>query len=115
MTQEHDAETVEAMAAAMWRAETIESGTPKSVTMRRTPQMFRDLGEANREKWIKFARAALSAMQLRDVTAAPTHWMVSGNNMMVGCWGNEDVARAIAKEKPYYEVTPMRALAGDKT
>ena len=68
VTQEHDAETVDRVAAAIWRAETVDAGTPESVTMRRTPQMFRDLGETNRAKWIKYARAAIAAMLERDVT-----------------------------------------------
>ena len=68
MTQEHDAETVERMAAAMWRAETVAAGTPESVTLRRTPEIFRDMHEASRAKWFKFARAALAAMPPREVT-----------------------------------------------
>ena len=68
MTQEHDAETVERMAAAMWRAETVAAGTPESVTLRRTPETFRDMHEASRAKWLKFARAALAAMPPREVT-----------------------------------------------
>ena len=57
-----DEQTVDLVAAAMWRAETHDSGTPESVTNARTPEAFEQQLLELRAKWHKFARAAISAM-----------------------------------------------------
>tara|TARA_R110000772_G_scaffold45492_5_gene104236 strand:- start:1399 stop:1680 length:282 start_codon:yes stop_codon:yes gene_type:complete len=75
------------------------------------PQPWRDIIK----KLMDERDAALSALPPQEVSDTPTHWMVSGNNMMVGCWESKAMARAIAEEKPYYVVTPMRALSGETT
>jgi len=53
----------ERVAAAMWREETVDAGTPESVTYRRTLEEFCEAGDDVRRKWLKFARAAISAIQ----------------------------------------------------
>ena len=62
--------TEERVAAAMWREETVDAGTPESVTDRRTYEEFLGAGPITRSKWLKFARAAISAIQ----PTAPDPW-----------------------------------------
>ena len=54
---------VERVAAALWRAETVDAGVPTSVTNARTLEAFADLDPDHRERFHKFARAAIAAMQ----------------------------------------------------
>lgn len=58
----HTDEQVERVAAAMWKAEAVDSGSPESVARGRTIETFLEQSEDARKKWLKFARAALSAM-----------------------------------------------------
>jgi hypothetical protein len=56
-------EKIEAAAAAMWRAETIDAGTPKSVIDNRTPAAFAEESPKLRARWHKIAQAGLEATQ----------------------------------------------------
>jgi hypothetical protein len=56
-------ERVEKVAAAMWRAEAMDAGTPESVVRNRTPEAFAEQAEETRARWHKFARAAIAAMR----------------------------------------------------
>lgn len=49
------------VAAAMWRAEAIDAGTPPSVIAARSPEAFAEQSDYTRARWEKFARAALAA------------------------------------------------------
>jgi len=68
MTPEHT--DVERVAAALWRAETVDAGVPTSVTNARTLEAFADLDPDHRERFHKFARAAIAAMQPSVAQAA---------------------------------------------
>tara|TARA_R110000851_G_scaffold143022_2_gene281827 strand:+ start:281 stop:775 length:495 start_codon:yes stop_codon:yes gene_type:complete len=57
------------MAAAMWKAEAVGSGAPFSVAKARTPEAFAQTDAGTIAKWMKFARAALSALPPQEVKA----------------------------------------------
>jgi len=52
---------VDRVAAALWRAETVDAGVPNSVTNARTLEAFADLDPDHRARFHKFARAAIAA------------------------------------------------------
>jgi hypothetical protein len=60
---EADVERVARVAAALWRAETVDAGVPASVTNALTLEAFADLDPDHRARFHKFARAAIAAMQ----------------------------------------------------
>lgn len=64
-------DTVERVAAAMWKAEAVDSGSPESVAMRRTPEEFAVQADETRAKWHKFARAAIAAMTPQEAAKVP--------------------------------------------
>lgn len=51
------------VASAMWREEAIDAGTPLSVAKGRTPEAFWEQSPDLVEKWLKFARVAISTMR----------------------------------------------------
>jgi hypothetical protein len=57
-------DALEDVAAALWRAEAVDSGTPKSVVDGRTREAFKDQSEELRRRWKKFASAAISAIRM---------------------------------------------------
>jgi hypothetical protein len=54
--------SVETVAAALWRAEAVDSGTPQSVIEGRTLEVFLDQSPDLQAQWGKFAKAAISAL-----------------------------------------------------
>ncbi|WP_426032685.1 hypothetical protein [Cypionkella sp. TWP1-2-1b2] len=50
-----------AIAAAMWREEAVDAGTPDSVAEGRTYEAFGDQSPELQARWLKFSRAALRA------------------------------------------------------
>jgi hypothetical protein len=54
--------TIQKVAAAMWKAEALDSGLPKSVYDGRTLELFLDQDERLQEKWIKLATAGLQVL-----------------------------------------------------
>jgi hypothetical protein len=50
---------VERVAAELWRAEAVDSGSPASVADRRTLEAFANEADTTRAKWHKFARAVV--------------------------------------------------------
>jgi hypothetical protein len=51
---------VERVAAELWRTESVDSGSPASITAGRTPEAFADEADVTRAKWSKFARAVVA-------------------------------------------------------
>jgi hypothetical protein len=49
------------IAAALWREEAVDTGTPQSLIQARTPEAFADQAPTTQAKWRKFARAAFAA------------------------------------------------------
>ena len=94
---EHDTQTVERVAAALWKAETIDSGTPQSVIDARTPELFVSQSDGLRAKWHKFARAAISAMP--DTTAqADTVTPQQAAQLILG----QDIEKKLAKSMAHF-------------
>ena len=62
MTNSTSKEVVERLAAELWRVEAVDSGSPPSVAKARTFENFGDQAEATRDKWRKFACAAVNMM-----------------------------------------------------
>ena len=56
-----DDDMIRRIAATMWKAEVVDTGTPQSVADARTPEAFADESEYIRNKWMKFARIAMPA------------------------------------------------------
>lgn len=56
----------EHIAARLWRAQAIGTGTPQSLVDARTPEAFKDQSEETRKTWLKFARTAIRAIQEND-------------------------------------------------
>nr|DAH84829.1 MAG TPA: hypothetical protein [Caudoviricetes sp.] len=54
--------TVDDMAAAMWKAEAEDAGSPPSVAERRTRQAFAEQATFLKAKWRKLARAAINSL-----------------------------------------------------
>jgi hypothetical protein len=54
--------SVDDVAARLWKADAEDSGTPASVAAGRTREAFDDQSEGLKERWRKFANAALSAI-----------------------------------------------------
>jgi hypothetical protein len=50
------------IAALMWRTQSIDAGTPQSVTNGRTLEAFADAGDEVRRYWLKQADAILEAL-----------------------------------------------------
>ena len=51
------------VAAAMWKAEVLDSGSPHSVYLNRTPELFLEQDERLKEKWMKLAVAAIESLE----------------------------------------------------
>jgi hypothetical protein len=62
-----DDDLIRRVAAAMWKAEAVDAGTPQSVADGRTPEAFDDQSDYIRARWTKFARAAITALPARGV------------------------------------------------
>lgn len=58
---------MEEIAAALWKAEATDSGTPQSVIDARTPEAFAEQSEQVRKRWAKFARAAMASVSAPDM------------------------------------------------
>ena len=58
----HDDDLIRHAAAALWKAEAVDAGTPQSVADGRTPEAFNDQSDYIRARWTKFARAAIAAL-----------------------------------------------------
>ena len=70
-----DNDLTQRVAAAMWKAEATDSGTPQSVIDARTPEAFAEQSEQVRKRWAKFARAALPAVSAPvAVRVKPLEW-----------------------------------------
>lgn len=52
--------SVEDVAAALWREQVVDTGTPKSVLDGRTPEAFSEQSDHVRNHWFKFANAAIA-------------------------------------------------------
>lgn len=79
-------ERVEKVAAAMWRAEAMDAGTPESVVRNRTPEAFAEQAEETRARWHKFARAAIAAMQPTPQEAAKDSDTRLLDALAANCW-----------------------------
>jgi len=53
---------VDDVAAAMWREEAIDSGTPSSVAQGRTREAFDEQADGLKDKWRKLAAASLRSL-----------------------------------------------------
>lgn len=59
-------ERIDDVAAAMWREEAIDSGTPASVAAARTREAFDEQSDSLKDKWRKFAAVALRVLQSQE-------------------------------------------------
>jgi len=50
---------IEALAATLWKVQSIDAGTPESVTLGRTPEAFANEHELTRKQFTKYAAAVL--------------------------------------------------------
>lgn len=68
----HDSEnhgptpSVDDVAAALWREAAVDCGAPPSVVDGRTREAFDDQSDEVKNRWRKFARAAIRAMEKQD-------------------------------------------------
>jgi len=62
------------LAAILWRTEAVDSGAPRSVVAGRTREAFEDQSEDTKNRWRKFARAALSASGAGRASVKPLEW-----------------------------------------
>lgn len=88
---------VERMAAAMWKAEAVDSGAPQSVARGRTPQAFADQAEETRARWHKLARAGFAAMQPQARAEALLEAATKAEGWF-GTPGADDIARILHGE-----------------
>lgn len=103
---EQDKQTVERVAAALWKAETIDSGAPQSVIDARTPELFVSQSDGLRAKWHKFARAAISAMPDTTAQADTIKSLTQALNYMVNHAGQLERNDGI-----YWEATEIARAA----
>jgi len=62
-------EQIDAVAAALWKAQAIDAGAPPSVAERRTLDSFKsNMWRVDQDTWRKQARAAIAAMPAPEVT-----------------------------------------------
>lgn len=62
---------VDDVAAAMWRDEAIDSGTPASVAAGRTREAFDEQADQLKHRWRKLSNAALRALQSQEADDKP--------------------------------------------
>lgn len=61
----------EHLAAILWRTQAEGTGTPQIVIDRRTPEAFENENQQTRDKWLKYADAAIAALELVTVQEMP--------------------------------------------